>query len=225
MLWSIVIPVLNEAGRLRACLESLQQFRSQAEIIVVDGHSTDQSLLDIEPLCDQVLASLPGRARQMNQGASIASGDWLLFLHADTRLPDLPTGVSPQLDHPAKHYLWGFFPVAMSNKATRFRVIAWFMNRRSTLTGVATGDQALYVKHDTYRELSGYADVLLMEDVEICKRLRQLSPPLIQPVEVISSARRWEQHGFIRTIFTMWGLRLAYVLGVSPKRLARIYYG
>jgi rSAM/selenodomain-associated transferase 2 len=221
MRWSIVIPVLNEGSGIVRCLEELQAFRELAELIVVDGGSDDQSAPLAQALCDRLIISSPGRACQMNAGAAAAQGDALLFLHADTMLPSLP--VFP--DENVGDLSWGFYPVTFDSAKSRFRVLAWFMNQRSSLTGVATGDQAIFVSRELFNSLGGYADLRLMEDVELSKRLRDVSSPCVQRHPAKTSRRRWDQRGFVRTVLNMWAMRLAYVVGVSPDRLARYYYG
>jgi rSAM/selenodomain-associated transferase 2 len=172
--------------------------------------------------CDELLLSTPGRARQMNLGAAVATGEYLFFLHADTR-PAVTEGELSEVLRARPE--WGFSRVRLSGTRPAFRLIEWSMNRRSAMTAVATGDQMLYLRRELFRDAGGFADIPLMEDVEICKRLRRIAAPRILPGTVNTSSRRWERRGIARTVLAMWGLRLAYVLGVSPEQLHRHYYG
>ncbi len=221
MRWSIIIPVLNDAAALMECLLSLQPLRRDAEIIVVDGGSADGGGGVDLSLCDRLLHSPSGRATQMNAGALEAGGEWLIFLHADTALPALPYIDTLRSRVPA----WGFFPVNFTDSSWRFRMLAAAMNLRSLLSAVATGDQAIFVERNMFQQLNGFADLPLMEDVEISKRLRRVTRPQIERFPVTTSPRRWQRWGFFRTVLMMWYLRLLYVSGVSPRRLADMYYG
>jgi len=218
---SIVVPVLNEAAILAPQLDRLRTVFPGAEIIVVDGGSADGSVPAALPRCDVVLIGPRGRAGQMNLGARVATRDFLLFLHADC----LPQGPFPLGPGALAAVDWGFFPVALRGSDWRLRVIGWAMNRRSRLTRVATGDQGLLVRRSLFVRLGGFAAIPLMEDVEVCKRLRKHAPPLILSPPLQVSGRRWERHGVLNTVAKMWFLRLAYVLGASPVWLHRRYYG
>ena len=218
---SIIVPVLNEAPGIVAHLEALQAFRARdVEVIVADGGSCDGSAELARPLADRVVVAPSGRAAQMNAGAGAASGGALLFLHADTRLP-------PDADRLAQAALearpWGRFDVEIEGRHPLLRLVGFMMNLRSRLTGVATGDQAIFVRRATFASLGGYAAIPLMEDVELSRRLRRLAPPACVRERVLTSGRRWESHGVVRTIILMWGLRLAYRLGADPARLAERY--
>lgn len=221
---SVIIPVLDEAAQIESRLTALQSLRRQGhELILVDGGSSDHSPELARRYVDHLLVSDRGRARQMNAGAAAASGDWLLFLHLDTQLPDLTAArVASQLA--ASGHDWGWFDVRLSNPRWPFRIIAWHMNRRARLTRVCTGDQALFIRREVFVEIGGFPELPLMEDVAMSKLLRRRSAPLVQPGPVITSARRWEQYGVLRTVLLMWRLRLLYWLGVSPARLASLYY-
>jgi len=212
---SVVVPALNEARGIRAALEALAPLRARGhEVIVVDGGSGDRTAELAEGLCDRVLSAPRGRALQMNAGARAASGDVLLFLHADTRLP-------PRADELILNSsTWGRFDVEIEGRHRLLTVVACAMNLRSRLTGIATGDQAIFVRRDAF---PGYPEIALMEDVALCRILKKVRPPACLRERVVTSGRRWEARGVLRTIFLMWRLRLLYFLGVSPERLARRY--
>ncbi|SBR51313.1 TIGR04283 family arsenosugar biosynthesis glycosyltransferase [Halomonas sp. HL-93] len=215
------MPVLNEAAGLEATLEALQPVRAQgAEVIVVDGGSVDESVALATPLADRVISGVPGRAWQMNLGAQQASAQALVFLHADTQLPD--NAVS-QITKALARHAWGRFSIELTGRSRWLPVVGWMMNQRSRLTGVATGDQAIFVRTATFRHLGGFADQPLMEDVELTKRLRRVSRPACLAAKVISSGRRWDQYGAWATIRLMWRLRYRYWRGVSPTQLAKEY--
>lgn len=220
---SVIVPTLNEAPNLSKTLAPLQSWRGRLEIIVVDGGSTDGTLRIAEKLADKVLQSEPGRARQMNAGFEVATGRAVLFLHADTLLPeDFHQHVTRALTETAS--LWGRFDVRFQPTTPLLRLVAWMMNRRSRLTRVCTGDQAIFVRSCVFRDFGRFADIPLMEDIELTRRLRYLTPPACIRSPVVTSSRRWIEKGTVRTILLMWRLRLLYWLGVSPERLARAYY-
>lgn len=220
---SVVVPVLNEAHGIVVSLQALAPLRSQdVEIIVVDGGSVDATVALCAGWCDLVVQAERGRARQMNAGALRASGRILLFLHADTRLPSQAL-VSVEEALASKARRWGRFDVAISGRHRMLRVVAWMMNARSRLSGIATGDQALFVLRDEFHRVGGFPDQALMEDIELSRRLRTASRPVALKPQVITSGRRWEKHGVWRTIFLMWRLRLLYWLGASPEQLAHRY--
>jgi rSAM/selenodomain-associated transferase 2 len=219
---TFVIPVLNEQARIGAVLQQLSEQFPDAERVVVDGGSDDRTVATAMPLCQALITSEPGRAVQMNLGAQIASGDYLMFLHADS-VPTVSAGElqSALADSP----LWGFFRVQLDGTRRVFRLLEWAMNTRSRLTRVATGDQLQFVRRSDFIAQGGFASIPLMEDVELSKRLRRQQTPHIVAAPVITSARRWQAQGVWRTVLDMWSLRLAYVLGVSPQRLWQHYYG
>ncbi|MCL6414432.1 TIGR04283 family arsenosugar biosynthesis glycosyltransferase [Aestuariirhabdus sp. Z084] len=218
---SIIIPVLNEAASIETHLRPLQDFRAAGhELILVDGGSEDGTLALATPWVDKAIISEPGRARQMMAGANLAEGDVLLFLHADTRLPSDAEALLQAASHEGS---WGRFDVRLSGQHWMFPIIAWFMNHRSRLTGIATGDQAIFVRRSLFLAMGGFANIPLMEDVELCKRLKVHSPPVCIDTPLETSSRRWQSAGVFRTIFLMWKLRLLYFLGVSTQSLARQY--
>lgn len=221
-MFSFVIPVLNEADRIPALLDRLRQDFPGSQLIVVDGGSRDASVERALRAADAVLLGDPGRARQMNLGAAGATGDWLCFLHVDT----LPEFAGPELSAALGDAArWAFCRVRLTSERRSLALVSWFMNQRSRLTAVATGDQFLIVRRELFEAIGGFAAIPLMEDVEICKRLRRLAPPRVLGLRVASSARRWEEQGVLATVVRMWVLRLAYWLGVSPARLWQHYYG
>lgn len=220
---SIVIPVFNEAEEIYICLRRLQALRREgAQIIVVDGGSDDDTVDLSTPLADLVLISDKGRARQMNVGAAEANREWLLFLHADTRLPDNVSDL--MLAWQLSSSVWGFFGVKIKAATPLLRIVAGLMNRRSYLTGISTGDQCQFVKRGVFEDLGGFADIPLMEDIELSKRLKRQSRPLFINAKVETSGRKWKEGGVLATVFLMWRLRLAYFFGVSPKILVERYY-
>lgn len=223
VLVSIIVPVYNEAANIEACLQPLQSLRSKScEIIVVDGGSDDDSLAIAQPFADHVIESTKGRALQMNAGATLARGEYYLFVHADTTLPDL----SERLGRVGELSVsWGFFPVRLSGAGFVFACISFFINWRSRLSAVATGDQCLFVRRALFEEIKGFPAIPLMEDVALSKKLKKLAKPIIFSEKVVTSSRRWRQNGVLKTILLMWSLRLAYVLRVDPLRLQKIYYG
>ncbi|MCW5634239.1 MAG: TIGR04283 family arsenosugar biosynthesis glycosyltransferase [Rubrivivax sp.] len=220
---SIIVPALDEAAGIGAALAALAPLRARgAEVIVVDGGSSDGTVaLATAAGADRVLVAERGRARQMNAGAAVAHGDWLLFLHADTRLPDrADEALAAASERGAR---WGRFDVVIDGRPRLLRLVAALMNRRSRLTGIATGDQAIFVERMLFAEVGGYPDQPLMEDIELSRRLRALAAPACLHERVVTSGRRWEQRGPWRTVFLMWWLRWRYWRGESPQRLAEEY--
>jgi len=226
---SIVVPALNEAQVIRNTLLALQNGRGDShEIIVVDGGSKDGTPEVCVPLADIVVLSPPGRAVQMNNGAQLANHDLYWFVHADTIVPgDAIALIRDALGHSRKTTTtcWGRFDVRFDSKLSAFSVIAWFMNKRSCLTGIATGDQCIFVTRSAFDSVGGFPDQLLMEDVELSSRLRKISAPACIHMPVITSCRRWQQNGIVKTVLLMWKLRLAYFFGASPESLASLYRG
>jgi rSAM/selenodomain-associated transferase 2 len=219
---SIVLPVLDEAAGIAAALQALAPLRrSGVEVIVVDGGSADRSAELAGPLADRVLDAPRGRASQMNAGAAAARGGVLLFLHADTRLPEGAERFIAQAMATGCH--WGRFDVRIEGKSAWLPLVAAMMNRRSHVTGIATGDQAMFVTRAAFAAVGGFPDIPLMEDIELSRRLRQTGRPACLVARVTTSGRRWETHGVWRTILRMWWLRWRFFLGADPRRLAVDY--
>jgi rSAM/selenodomain-associated transferase 2 len=217
-----VVPVLHEAAGIAAALQALAPLRQRgAEVLVVDGGSRDDTVAMARPLADRVLHAARGRAQQMNAGAGAARGQMLLFLHADTRLPE---GAFELVERALRHHAWGRFDVSIEGRPASLRIVAWLMNLRSRLSGIATGDQALFVTRAAFDAAGGYPDQPLMEDIELSKRLKRISAPASLRARVATSGRRWEERGVWRTILLMWRLRFDYWRGVPAARLVRRYY-
>jgi rSAM/selenodomain-associated transferase 2 len=223
-LLSIIIPTLNEADTIVAALSRLQAMRARgAELIVVDGDSRDATLASALKFADQTISAPRGRASQMNAGAQIARGSILLFLHADSTLPDNADAlVVSGLQRSTRS--WGRFDVCLSGTRWSLWLVATMMNWRSRLTGIATGDQGMFVQRSAFEAVGGFPAIALMEDIALSKRLLRLGRPLCLSDRIETSSRRWEKSGVLRTILLMWTLRLAFFCGVDPARLARIYY-
>lgn len=224
---SIIIPVLNEAKELPGLLDHLVPLRAGgSEVIVVDGGSEDGSQQIASRAGAQVICAERGRARQMNTGAAVAQGDVLLFLHADTLLP-LGAGQAIEAairrSGRAHESAWGHFDVRINGRSFMLRVVAGLMNWRSRLTGIATGDQAMFVTRHAFESVGGFPEQPLMEDIELSKRLLALSRPICLTDRVVTSGRRWETHGVWKTIWLMWRLRWLYWRGVPAVELARSY--
>jgi rSAM/selenodomain-associated transferase 2 len=220
---SVIIPVRNEAQALPLLLADLAPLRvAGAQLIVVDGGSDDGTREQAVGHVDLLLQTEPGRARQMNAGAAAASGEYLWFVHADTRVG--APAVASLLEALARRPCWGRFDVSLSAPGLAFRLIGSMINLRSRLTGVASGDQGIFVARATFDALGGYARIPLMEDLELCRRLKRLARPQCLRPPLSTSSRRWERGGVWRTVLLMWRLRLAYYCGANPEQLARQYY-
>ena len=219
---SVIVPVLDEAAGIVASLAALAPLRARGhELIVVDGGSRDATAELSRSHADAVIASPRGRARQMNAGAARAQGEVLLFLHADTTLPaSADTAIVHALANGAS---WGRFDVKIEGRSAMFPLIAALMNLRSRWSGIATGDQAIFVRRDVFTRVGGFPEQPLMEDIELSRRLHALSRPACLRERVLTSGRRWDQHGVWRTILLMWRLRWRYWRGASPETLAKAY--
>lgn len=222
---SVIIPCLNEAAGIVAALQALQPLRQRgAEVILVDGGSSDDSITLATPLADRVLSAPRGRASQMNAGAAIARGGVLLFLHADCVLPpDADRLMTDGLAASGK--CWGRFDVSLAGAHPLLKLVAFMMNRRSRLTGMATGDQGMFVTRGLLAAAGGFPAIPLMEDIALSRILKSHGAPLCLSARITVSSRRWERHGVLRTIVLMWRLRLAYFLGADPAALALHYDG
>ena len=224
---SIVIPALNESNNIVATLEPLQAMRSRGvEVILVDGGSIDRTTQNAAQLVDHMIDSAAadrGRARQMNAGAKAANGNALLFLHADSVLPpDADQLILSGLQSTSR--TWGRFDVTIEGQHFFLPIVSWFMNKRSKLTGIATGDQGLFMTREAFVAAGGFASIPLMEDVAICVLLKRNSAPICLRQKITTSGRRWEKYGVCHTILLMWRIRLAYFFGADPVELHRAYY-
>jgi len=222
---SFIIPTLNEAEHISSTLDQLQALRKRGhEVILSDGGSHDETLSLSKDKVDHHINAAPGRACQMNDGAKVASGELFCFLHADTNTPEnIDELILEGLSKTNSNH-WGFFKIKLSGCNWQFRIIEWLINKRSCLTHVATGDQAIFIDKQSFNNLNGFSNIPLMEDIEISKRLRKISCPVcIIKTPLITSSRRWEKHGIISTVLLMWQLRLRYFFGASPSDLIKTY--
>jgi rSAM/selenodomain-associated transferase 2 len=225
---SFILPVLNEASLIRSQLRGLQAYRAEGhEIVLIDGGSSDDTIENAAGLADRIEISAPGRSTQMNQGAELAQGDLLLFLHIDTSLPAQADQLIAAAMNPVAHKQrrqWGWFDIRLSNPSLAYRIIAAAMNLRARCTAVCTGDQALFVTAELFHRLGGFPAIPLMEDIAMSKLLRRAAKPAPIKTAALTSNRRWQQHGLVKTVLLMWWLRLRYFLGVSPQVLVKQYY-
>ncbi len=220
---SIVVPCLNEAPRIAETLGNLTPLRARgAEVIVVDGGSRDDTVAQAQPRADLVITAPRGRARQMNAGAAHARGEILFFLHADSIPPREADGLIINSLARSRRG-WGRFDVAIDGRHPLLRAVERLMNLRSRLTGIATGDQGLFVTRMLFEAAGGFPPIALMEDVALSKRLKRFGRPVCLRHRILTSGRRWEKHGIARTVLLMWWLRLAYWLGADPDKLALRY--
>ena len=218
---SIVIPVLDEAPIIIGALQALAPLRRRgAEVIVVDGGSGDGTPELAGSLADRVIAAPRGRGAPLNAGAALATGDALVFLHADTALPQ---DADRLIDGALKRRAWGRFDLRIAGRHPLLAVVARMINWRSRLTGIATGDQAIFVSREAFAAVGGFPELPLMEDIAISRRLKRLCRPFCIAAPVVTSGRRWDHYGVMRTVLLMWRLRLAYYFGVEPARLALRY--
>ena len=230
---SVVVPVLDDAPALRLLLRDLRR-DDALQIVVVDGGSRDCSLAVARAGADVVLAAPPSRGQQLQRGVEAASGDWLWLLHADSRVPRAALDAFAELRGAtargrfgggSAHGAWGWFRVHLDGEGWPLRLIAWAMQRRAMWTGIATGDQGIFVHRRLLDAVGGVPRQPLMEDVELCKRLRRLAHPYAIGSPILTSARRWQRQGLVRTVMLMWWLRLRYFAGADPEWLRQRYYG
>ena len=235
---SIIIPILNEADNLPLLFANIDDLNpAPQQVLLVDGGSTDRSIAVVKKLINnfcsnklsvigwQIIESTAGRAIQMNAGAAHATSDILLFLHADTQLPVTAINdICMAMQRADNNYKWGRFDVRLDSRNPMLWLVGAMMNGRSRLTGIATGDQAIFIKSDLFKQIDGYSKQPLMEDIELCKNLKGIAKPVCLSSKVITSARRWQQHGMWRTIILMWQLRFDYWRGVSADNIKQRYY-
>ena len=229
-LLSVIVPLYNEGEQVNDLLDHLRELTGLSEAVLVDASDQAasntvmdelQRRVDNDPLVTLVRCLRPGRGAQMNIGAAHSSGAVLLFLHCDTRLPA----------HAAEHIsrciahgrAWGWFDVRLDTRAPTYRLLERMINLRARVARIATGDQALFVTRRVFAQQRGFAEIPLMEDVELSRRLKRVGAPAVMAQPVLTSARRWQKNGVWRTIFLMWKLRLLYWVGVNPERLAAHY--
>lgn len=219
----MVIPCLNEAHSIVQLLTTLQHARADGvELVLVDGGSADKTVLLAAPWVDKLIHSVAGRAKQMNVGAQAAAGGIVWFLHADSVISaDFPGRIVAALAGSERQ--WGHFKIRLSGRHPLLRIIGFMMNCRSRLTAIATGDQGVFVNRSLFLQLGGFADIPLMEDVELSRRLRRCSRPLVLTPHLLTSSRRWERRGIVSTVLLMWRLRWAYFRGADPAQLAQRY--
>ena len=218
---SIIIPALNEEKSIKALLQQLQIYRQQGhEVIVVDAGSHDETVSISDSLADKVITSDAGRARQMNKGVTESKNEVLWFLHVDTAIPD---NVIETIQKSLIKYKWGRFNIELSGSHFSFRVIEKMINVRSCFSGIATGDQGIFVKRKIFESIGGYPEIPLMEDVALSKKLKNISQPICIKETLTTSSRRWEKNGIIKTTLLMWHLRFLYWMGVNPDKLAKLY--
>ncbi|MGM8884573.1 TIGR04283 family arsenosugar biosynthesis glycosyltransferase [Psychrobacter sp. 1U2] len=231
---AIIIPILNEADNLPHLFASISALNpSPQQVVLVDGGSKDNSIIVAKDILKalkadnkssidwQIIESKAGRAVQMNAGAALATSDILLFLHADTKLP---TQAISEVITAIKNSKWGRFDVKLNSRQPTLWLVSQMINLRSRFTSIATGDQAIFITRKLFEQVGGYPKQALMEDIELCKRLKGMTKPACLKTKVITSARRWQQHGTWRTIILMWQLRFDYWRGVSADNIKQRYY-
>jgi len=218
---SIIIPCLNEEDNIGTLIHSLKKWHSEIEVIVVDGGSNDNTVAIAKPLADQFIEATSGRANQLNKGAEQAKGELLWFIHADTIIPK--TAFMQLIKIQTQKNLWGRFDVYLSGQHWAFRMIEFMMNQRSRLTGIATGDQGIFINHQLFKEIGGFPNLKLMEDIEISTRLKKVCPPLCLKQKIITSSRRWQENGIFKTILKMWWFRLSWFFGANDQKLQEKY--
>jgi rSAM/selenodomain-associated transferase 2 len=223
---SVIVPMLNEERAIAPTLDAIAAGASGAEVIVevivVDGGSSDRSRDEARPRCARLLVAPRGLARQMNVGATTAEGDALAFVHADTLVP--PTfarDIAVALADPA--VVGGRFDLRLDDDAPMLRLIGWLISVRSRLSRTGTGDQAIFVRREVLERLGGYRDIALCEDLDLARRLKRAGRVACLRSQVTASARQWRERGVLATTARMWFIRIAFLLGVSPSRLAHLY--
>ena len=221
---SFIIPVLNEEIFFNEQNSFFKLLIEEGhEIIVVDGGSKDHSLNIAKSIGCKIISTKSSRGFQQHKGASISVNDIMVFLHADTTLPSSAL-ISIKQALSKKNITWGRFNVSFTNQKLIYKIIAWFMNKRSCLTGIVSGDHALFVKREVYFECGGFSDIPIMEDIDISKKLKKYSKPICLTDKVTTSARKWEKNGVLNTIFLMWRLRFLFYIGIPADKLAKYYY-
>lgn len=219
---SIIIPCLNEEENILETLLPLQKSRQRGhEIILCDGGSTDSTITLSTPYVDKIITSNKGRAIQMNNGAASATGNIFCFLHADTIATENIDSLIISALHSNK--LWGRFNIRLNNNKWPFRIIESLINIRSCISGIASGDQGIFIHSSVFNKLDGFKNQPLMEDIELSKRLKKITRPACIKDTLITSSRRWEKHGIIQTVILMWTLRLKYFLGTPVEKLHTRY--
>lgn len=219
---SVIVPMLNEEHAIAATLAAIRRGAADAELIVVDGGSTDASIATARPFADRVIGSSRGRAKQMNAGAAAADGDALAFVHADSIVPgDFAAAIAAALSDP--QIVGGRFDLELDERTPICRLIGRLISIRSRLSRTGTGDQALFVRRKVFERLGGFPDIALCEDLDFARRLKRAGRVACPRSRVITSARRWRRQGFARTILKMWTIRFLYLAGVPPARLVKMY--
>ncbi len=224
---SVIVPVRNEDPSTLSKLTDLVSLEGIAEVVVVncsDQHSTTDKLKELQSKFNSVRvinSEIAGRAHQMNQGGALASGSILWFIHADTSVPESSTEYI--LESVSTEKPWGRFDIRFDNQSARMKLVAFAVNLRSGLTGVCSGDQAIFLLRSQFHKLGGFPNIPLLEDIALTKKLRREAQAIRIRTPVTTSARRWETRGYLRTIFLMWLIRFLFWAGVSPKALARLY--
>lgn len=222
---SVVIPTLNEVNKIDKIINFFDRFKD-VEIIFSDGLSTDGTFEKLKKKSDvKLLKSKAGRAYQMNQGGKTANGKFILFAHADCSFDEEGINYLISLSNKESNISWGFFLAKLDNKKIIFRIIEFFMNIRSHITNIATGDLGIFIKKSLFNKVNGFPDIRIMEDISISKKLRRISKPFIIKKHVKISTRKWESHGILKTILLMWHLRLLYFFRFDIKKIHKKYYG
>ena len=219
---SIIVPTLNEENFVLQTISKFQNLRKKnfCEIIVVDGKSSDNTIQIVQPYVDKILSISPSRSRQQNLGASVARGDLLLFLHADTTLTEEDL---LKLKNYNKNYLWGFYLISLGENSFKYHVLEKCINFRSKIFKYATGDQGIFLEKGLFKIIGGFPNIDLMEDIRICEILKKFSPPYIIESKITTSSRKWKSNGFFRTVFKMRLLRFLYTIGLNTGFLRKHY--